>query len=50
MVVSGQSVLWKGDGAEVVSGVVVEVPDKNLLVSSSSDEEGSGAVLERDAS
>jgi len=50
VVVSGQSVLWKGDGAEVVSGVVVEVPDKNLLVSSSSDEEGSGAVLERDAS
>ncbi len=50
VVVSGQSVLWKDDGAEVVSGVVVEVPDENLLVSSSGDEEGLGALLDVDAS
>ena len=50
VVVASQGVLGNGDSAEVLSGVVVDVPDENLLVSSSGDEEGVGLVLDGKAS
>lgn len=50
VIVSSQSVLWSSNLVEVVSSVIVKVPDKNLLVSSTSDKEGSRTVLKANAS
>lgn len=48
VVMSGQGVFWNGNGVEVVSSVVVEVPNEDLLVSSSGDKEGSRAFFNGD--
>ncbi len=50
MVMTGQDILWNGNLRKVVSGIVVNVPDKDFLVSSTSDKEGFSTFFNSDAS
>ena len=50
MVMTSQGILRNGNLSKIVSGIVINVPDKNFLVSSTSDKEGFSTVLETDAS
>jgi hypothetical protein len=43
---SSQSIFWNSNLAKVIPSIVVNIPNENFLVSSSSDKEGSVRLLD----
>lgn len=50
VVMTSQSILWNSDLAKIVSSIVINVPDEDFLVSSSSDKESSIRVFDTNTS